>query len=214
MIKLFLVLILSACSFSAYSASILPQYSSNGEDGSYSINTSNSLFADSDNIYNFTDFSILDGASLSISSPDPVFIYSQTAIYIDGSIFFDAGDLNLIAPEISFAGTTEFNMGTSGSITIVTNEATLSGDTPSVTGSTITSDGSGSIVLSSGGNVAVLSGSIVSSGILITEPVPTLDGGIITISPPTAVPLPAAGWLMLSGLSLLIATRRKYRSEI
>ncbi len=213
MLKILSALLISACSINAYAASILPQISSSGDDGSFIINTDSTLFTDSDNIYNFTDFSILDNAALNITSSEPVFIYAQNSIYIDGSIFFAAGDLNLIAPEISFGAAAEFNLGTSGSITIVTTDATLSGDSSSASGSTITSDSSGSIVLSAGSDIAVISGSISSSSILIIEPVTSTVEGTFSITP-TPVPLPAAGWLMLCGLSGLMLMAGKNRSRI
>ncbi len=171
------LLFLCVLAFNSHASSI-PQPASTGVDGDFNLlNGNDTLFSSTDNIYNFINFSIADGATLNIASSGPVYIYAQQSIIIGGNLFADSSDLHFIAPTIETAGNA--NISANGSITLILTDSSASNP---------------------GGNA--------SSGNGIT-----IDSGNPNISP---VPLPAAIWLMLSGLlslgALKLGVLRKHQS--
>lgn len=104
-----LLIIFCAFSFNAQASSALPQSSSTGADGLFNLLSDSTLFTDSDNIYNFTDFTIGAGTTLNITDSGPVYIFSQQSITISGSLIADSSDLHLIAPSIIASSTGSIN---------------------------------------------------------------------------------------------------------
>lgn len=113
-----LLTIFCAFSFNAQASSVLPQSGSTGADGLFNLLSDSALFADSDNIYNFTDFTIGAGTTLNITDRGPVYIFSQQGITINGSLIADSSDLHLIAPSIIASGTGSINAR--GDLNIIT----------------------------------------------------------------------------------------------
>ena len=178
--------LLTLGAFNAHAATVLPQTESNGEDGAYTLISNATLFNDLDNIYNFTDFSIANGTTLNIFSDAAIFIYSTQSITINGLIYADTPELNFIAPEILITGTLDIsdNLGLfANNITFSTDDIISSGTSPS------------SGIISSGtltGGTTIING--IEPVIIDTTPI---TGGSISLTP---VPLPAALWLMITGL--------------
>ncbi len=192
-----------ACVFSALQtvqAATLPQTESDGSDGLFSISSDTSLFSSTNNIYNFTDFSINNGAALTINSTEPVYIYSQQSITIDGSILY-SGELSLVAPDIQFLNAS-FD-ASSLTFAILNTVDDGSGNTAtSYSGSTLSNNGT--IFEVNGNNTTITTGNIDISAISFDiTPVTSTTPDSVLILNPTPVPVPPAIALLLSGLGLL-----------
>jgi len=196
---LLISLFLAAGSVSA--SIVLPQESSTAEDGVFSISTDMTLWSDPDNIYNFENFHVGGGATLTIDNTGPVYIYSSQSITIDStsSLFSLVPDLYLIAPEI-FLG----SINTTGNLSLVAT--TLTVDSNSTTGA---DTGTGAVTISNGGSV-IIGDSIIPSGATGTI---TLAGGSILISDTvltiTPVPVPPALLFFASGFMVLLSRFKK-----
>ena len=189
------LILLSVITFNTQASSILPQDNSTGADGLFNLLSDSSLFANPGNIYNFTDFTIAAGATLYITANNkPVYIYSQQNITIKGALITDTPYLHLIASQqIDLTGSLISN-----SLVITTSEK-----------DSTTQETTGSIILTNGSATGTTSTGIAGS-IIITNIASSIDisAGTITL---TSVPLPAALWLMISGLlSFGLMSRRDH----
>jgi len=184
------VLLFSFSSVNA--ATVLPQDATTGEDGALSIDTSQDLFADPDNIYNFTEFNVASAAQLSFSSADPVYVYANS-ISIDGSLTASVPALYLVADNLWLNG----DITVSNDLYLVASSQIVIGG--SLSGVNISIEGLGAITPGTGtGDSGTGSGSGSGSDV-------TLIGG----GGHTVVPLPASAWLFVSGLISLLVYRRR-----
>lgn len=191
MTRLISALLFSFFSFNL-SASLLPQIDSSGEDGLLFIDTSSTLFADADNIYNFTDFIVDNNGTLQITSSAEIFIYSQQSITIDGSIIADTAGLNFIAPSILITGSLEVNSGLSFYTT--DSDSTF----PDLSNALITSGTDGASLTR-----GIIFGEGLNNDIISLGQTELISSNHLQITPPSPVPLPASLWFLISGLMSL-----------
>ena len=199
------LLFLSILTLNAQASSILPQDTSTGTDGTFELlNGADTLFNNTNSIYNFVDFNIASGTTLTIDSNGPVYIYSQQSITINGSLITNSPDLHLIAQAISFNGSIN---STGGDLLIAS--ASSNPTTPDVSNGSFISSNAG-LTITTG---TIDTGTVTSgNNLFITaNPVITpINGGTTGIITPSPVPVPAALWLMLSGiLSIGLLLRRQ-----
>ena len=207
--KILSIITFCLLTFNAIASSIPLQDTSTGINGIFSITTDTALFDSPDNIYNFSDFMISSDTTLSVNSGQDIFIHSQTGMTIDGNISAPSSNLHLIAPEITINGSIFTSLSLSLYADTITIDAnTGSGSDPAPTSSIIISDGSGDYALigdSTSVTIGDLSG--FEAGTITPVIIPSEPIFLDNISP---VPVPAALWLMLSGImSLLVLSRRK-----
>ena len=194
------LLLLSLFTINAQAASV-PQISSTGADGAFSLLNDDTLFSNTSNIYNFTDFNIAAGATLNVNNSDTVYIYSEQSIIINGALTSNSPDLHLIAPTITLGSLTA-----TGSVVVTGQNFNIS------TGELTTTNPNND------NGVTIGSGTFIGSDLDLTNPIGT---GIIILDPsisftiptnpinvetitfvttPSPVPLPGALWLMMSGI--------------
>lgn len=208
----------SAFTFNTHASSI-PQELSTGADGIFNLLTGEeTLYGTADNIYNFADFNVAEGAILKIDNSGPVYIYTQQNITVAGTILTNSSDLHLISQSGGYvSGITSSVTGlairsteTGTNFVIIggytdtwnpptpDNGVTLGNDLILTTGTVDT--------ITAGGNLNLLAGNTT---ITLT---PVNNSGTITlITAPSPVPVPAALWLMLSGLLGMAAVIKRRR---
>lgn len=194
------LLLLSIFTLNTQAANILIQDASSGVDGSLELlNGNNTLFSNTDNIYNFVDFNIANGATLNIDSSGPVYIYSQQSITINGSLITNSPDLQLIAQTINING----SITSTGSNLLIAS-ASNNPTTPDVSNGAFISSSSGLTITT--GMINTGTGNLIITGNPGLTPI---NSGTIVLTP-SPVPVPAALWLMISGmLSIGLLIRRQ-----
>lgn len=188
------LILLSILTFNTQANSI-PQQTSSGVDGNFNLLTNDTLFSSIDNIYNFIDFNIADGATLNISNSGPVYIYAQQSITLNGNIMANTADLHLFSANITLNGNININN------LLVAVDGTSTATTPDISGAIILSGNPEASITSGYIDTTSIDGSINLIGAnntLIPTNSSTTTGPIIIT--PSPVPVPAAIWLMISGL--------------
>lgn len=186
------LLLLSIFIFNTNASGLLPQGLSTGSDGILDLlNSNRTLFNNTNNIYNFADFNIASDSTLNINNNSAVYIYSQQSIIINGALITNSPDLHLIAQSINLNG----NITTSGTNLLMAN-ASNNPSAPEINSGTIINNNPSLMI-----TIGTIKTDTISwdNAITITSSAgltPVFNAPIL-LSP---VPVPAALWLMISGI--------------